>query len=231
LSHRYLIVNADDFGASEGVNRGIIECHVDGILTSTSMMVTGRAAREAAELGREHPDLSIGLHWDCWGEDEREFDLTDETAIREEFERQLDEFRSLMGRDPTHVDTHRHAHRKWDKELMPLFSELVEPLGVPLRDDGRVRFVGDFYAQWKWRVTNLEYVSVPFLQLLLRDKVGDGWTEVSCHPGYRSPGYSSIYMDEREVEVRTLTDPRIRLTVEELGIDLVGYDAYPEASR
>src|SRR5262245_31660156 len=98
------------------------------------MMVTGRAAADAAALASVHPGPSIGLHWDCWGEDEREFDLSDEHAIREEFARQLDEFRALLGREPTHVDTHRHAHRKWDAALMPLFTELVEPLGVPLRD-------------------------------------------------------------------------------------------------
>jgi len=227
---KHLIVNADDFGASEGVNRGIVECHVDGIVTSTSMMVTGRAAADAAALAGVHPGLSIGLHWDCWGEDEREFDLSDERAIREEFTRQLEEFRALLGREPTHVDTHRHAHRKWDAALMPLFAELVHPLGVPLRDDGRVRFVGDFYAQWRWKVTTLEYVSIPFLQALLREKVEPGWTEISCHPGYRSPGYSSVYMDEREVEVRTLTDPRMRQTIDELGISLVGYDAFRDST-
>ena len=43
-----LIVNGDDFGASAGINRGIVESHARGIVTSTSLMVTGRAAREAA---------------------------------------------------------------------------------------------------------------------------------------------------------------------------------------
>ena len=109
---------------------------------------------------------------------------------------------------------------------MPLFRELVEPLGVPLRGDGRVRFVGGFYAQWEWRVTNLEYVGVPFLQELLRTEVGPGWTEFSCHPGYRSPDFSSVYLSERETEVQTLTDPRIRRTIAELGIRLVSYADY-----
>jgi predicted glycoside hydrolase/deacetylase ChbG (UPF0249 family) len=225
-SERFLIVNADDFGASTGVNRGIVECHVNGILTSASMMVTGAAASEAASLARENPDLSVGLHWDCWGEDEREFDLDDEQAIRDEFSRQLEAFYTLMGQPPTHVDTHRHAHRKWNGRLMPLFSELVEPLNVPLRDDGRVRFVGHFYAQWRWGVTELDRISVPALIRLLHEKVQPGWTEISCHPGYRSPGYRSIYLDEREVEVRTLTDPRVQSAVEEVGISLVGYDRW-----
>ena len=36
---KYLIVNGDDFGASRGINRGILEAHQDGILTSTSLFV------------------------------------------------------------------------------------------------------------------------------------------------------------------------------------------------
>jgi chitin disaccharide deacetylase len=207
-----LIVNADDFGASTGVNRGILECHTRGVVTSASLMVTGRAAREAVYLSRDHPELAVGLHWDVWGEDEREF------------HEQLDEFYRLLGKQPTHVDSHRHAHR--GERLMPLFRELVEPLGVPLRDDGQVRFVGGFYAQWQWKVTNLEYVSVPFLQRMLREEVGEGWAEFSRHPGLPSPGYAAVYYTEREAEVRTLTDPRIRQTVEELGIRLANYADY-----
>ena len=218
---RYLVIDADDFGASAGVNRGILECHTRGVVTSTSLMVTGRAVREAVAMSCDHPGLAVGLHWDVWGEDEREFDIDDPRAVRDEFHRQLDEFHRLLGRMPTHVDSHRHAHRK--EHLMPLFRELVEPLGVPLRDDGQVRFVGGFYAQWEWMVTNLEYVSVPFLQRMLREEVAEGWTEFSCHPGYPSPDYAAVYYAEREAEVRTLTDPRIRQTAEELGIRLASY--------
>jgi predicted glycoside hydrolase/deacetylase ChbG (UPF0249 family) len=228
MSDRHLIVNADDFGASEGVNRGIVECHERGVVTSTSLMVTGRAVDEAVALSREHPDLAIGLHWDVWGEDEREFDTDDVSAVRDEFARQLEEFRRLMGRDPTHVDSHRHAHR--EDHLMPVFRELVEPLGVPLRDDGQVNFVGGFYAQWEWGVTELQYVSVGFLQGMLRDEVPAGWTEFSCHPGYRSPGYEAMYLEEREEEVRTLTDPCVRETIEELGISLVSYADYTRSA-
>ena len=224
MSGRNLIFNADDFGASTGVNRGIVECHVDGVLTSTSMMVTGGAIEEAVELSREHPDLAVGLHWDVFGEDERWFDLTDRPAVREEFARQLDRFHELMGRGPTHVDSHRHAHRS--EGLLPVFEEMVEPLGVPLRCDGRVNFVGGFYAQWEWGVTELEYVSVPFLERMLREEVPAGWTEFSCHPGYRSADYNAVYLDEREAEVRTLVDPRVRGVIGELGIDLSSYADY-----
>jgi chitin disaccharide deacetylase len=221
---RHVIFNADDFGASEGINRAIVDCHTGGVVTSASLMVTGAAAEHAVAISREHPDLSVGLHWDVWGEDEREFDIYDVPAVRAEFARQVEAFRELTGRDPTHVDSHQHAHR--EDHLMPVFKEMVEPLGVPLRCDGSVHYVGGFYAQWEWKVTNLEYVSVPFLQQMLSEETREGWTEFGCHPGYPSPGYDSIYLEEREVEVRSLVDPRIRATIDELGLRLASYADY-----
>lgn len=219
-----LIVNADDFGYSAGVNRGIVECHARGVVTSASLMVRGRAVREAVSLGREQPGLSIGLHWDVSGEEQRAFDLDDLAAVRDELQRQLEEFDRLLGRPPTHVDSHHHVHRS--ERLLPIVRELVEPLGVPLRGEGHMRYVGGFYAQWEWKVTNLHYVSVEFLQRLLHDEVGEGWTELSCHPGYVSPDDATVYAKEREVEIRTLTDPRVRQTIDELDIRLASFRDY-----
>lgn len=220
---KHLIVNADDFGASPGVNRAILECHRDGILTSASLMVTGAAVDEAVAISREHPDLAVGLHWDVLGEDEREFDLGDADAVRSEFRLQLERFHALMKRPPTHVDSHRHTHL--EDGVRALFRELVAPLDVPLRGDGKVHFIGGFYAQWEWGVTELEHVSVPALQRILREEVKPGWTEVSCHPGYTDPTYTPMYDVEREAEVRTLTDPRIRSTIADLSIRLESYAA------
>jgi predicted glycoside hydrolase/deacetylase ChbG (UPF0249 family) len=225
MDTKLLVVNADDFGASDGVNRGISDGHTRGIVTSTSLLVTGVACEEAVRMLADLPDLGVGLHVDVCGEDERPFDVHDVEGIRAEFEQQLERFCELVGRPPTHVDSHRHVHRH--SFLRPLFHELVQPLGVPVRDDGRVRFVGDFYAQWEWGVTDLEKVSVPFLQQVLRDKVLPGWTELSCHPAYRSAGYEPMYDAERESELATLTDPAVRRTVDDLGIELVSFASYP----
>jgi chitin disaccharide deacetylase len=218
---KYLIINADDFGASAGINRGILECHTRGVVTSTSLMVTGRAVGEAVAMSRDHPALAVGLHWDVCGEDEREFDLDDAGAVRDEFRRQLDAFQGLLGRLPTHVDSHRHVHRQ--ENVLPLIRELVAPLGLPLRGDGPVHFVGGFYAQWEWQVTELEHVSVAALQSILRDETADGWTEISCHPGYRWPDFSSVYHAEREAELVTLTDPAVPRMLEECDLRLASY--------
>src|SRR5439155_72011 len=62
VSVRRLVVGGDDFGAAREVNAAIVRAHREGILTSTSLMVTGDAAAEAAALARENPRLGVGLH-------------------------------------------------------------------------------------------------------------------------------------------------------------------------
>lgn len=57
-----LIVNADDFGISEAVNRGIVDAHDRGIVTSTSIMATGPKFEQAVELARSRPGLAVGVH-------------------------------------------------------------------------------------------------------------------------------------------------------------------------
>jgi predicted glycoside hydrolase/deacetylase ChbG (UPF0249 family) len=223
-----VIFNADDFGASEGINRGIVECHVRGVLTSASLMVTGAAAEQAAQLAREHERLGVGLHFDVDGEGERDFPLEDLEAVREEFESQLAEFERLLGYPPTHVDSHHHVHR-----AQGVADVIVGVLGdrhVPVRDDGRVTYVGGFYAQWEPPKTDLYHVSPEFLIWILENEAGDPWVEIACHPGYRSPGFSSEYLAEREVEVATLTDAGVRQAVERLGLRLASYADYARES-
>nr|MDP9148186.1 ChbG/HpnK family deacetylase [Acidobacteriota bacterium] len=57
-----LIVNADDLGWAEGVNRGIAEAHRNGIVTSASLLATGGAFESAVKLARKTPALGIGVH-------------------------------------------------------------------------------------------------------------------------------------------------------------------------
>lgn len=59
---RRLIINADDFGYTCGVNRAILEAHTHGVVTSSTLMATGAAFAEAVELAKTVPRLSIGCH-------------------------------------------------------------------------------------------------------------------------------------------------------------------------
>ena len=57
-----LIINGDDFGFSEAVNRAIIQAHREGVLTSASLMVNERAVDQAVEMAKQNPNLGVGLH-------------------------------------------------------------------------------------------------------------------------------------------------------------------------
>ena len=59
---RQLIVNADDFGLTAGVNRAIAEAHGQGVVTSTTLMATGATFAQAVELAKTMPGLSVGCH-------------------------------------------------------------------------------------------------------------------------------------------------------------------------
>lgn len=227
-----LIVNADDFGCSRGVNRGIIEAHEHGIVTSASLMVTGPAAGEAAEYGREHPELSVGLHVELrrWRVRRRPWSLVwtnrrlGQTVARD-LAAQLERFRELIGRDPTHLDSHHHRHR--GESLRPAFEALAQELDVPLRHlDPRVPFRGDFYGHDGAGRPDPDSIT-PAALIAILEALPAGVTELGCHPGYPD-GLNAWYRDERVQEVSTLCDPEVRETIKRLGIQLVSFQEFSE---
>ena len=218
---KYCIVNGDDFGASRGINRGIVEAHCHGVLTSTSLMVNRSASEEAAILSRELPELSIGLHVNITTEDgELVVDLAAPDECRAELYRQLERFQDLMGRLPTHIDSHHNVHRS--PQLLPHFLDLAQQYRLPLREHSLVRYFPSFYGQWDGE-THLEQISVENLVQMLKTEFREGFTELSCHPGYVDPEFSSTYSIERETELQTLCRPIIRSKLAELQIQLIGF--------
>jgi predicted glycoside hydrolase/deacetylase ChbG (UPF0249 family) len=219
---RLLIVNADDFGLSRGVNAGILDAHTTGIVTSTSLMVDRAGAEDAAELARQHRALSVGLHFDDQG-----VMLEERAAIASAFAAQLERFRKLIGAEPTHVDSHHHSHAHRDR--IATFSELVAPLGVPLRHTGRVRYLGGFWGQSRQGATDLSQIGAESLLEMIRTGVSDGLTEIGCHPARLTGDLTSSYLEERATELETLTVPGLREQIEALGVELVSF-ARTEAS-
>jgi len=218
---RTVIFNADDFGASPGVNRGIVHCHTGGVLTSTSLMVDGPAAQEAALLARGHPALAVGLHWDLDGMRAPAIDLHDPVALHAELERQLTAAERLLGRPPTHLDSHHHVHRQ--PEVEPIAREIAQRAGLALRGTSPVQYIGGFYAQWEAGVDDLDHVSVAALTSILATELAEGWTEIGCHPGLVDEDFRSAYREPREAELATLTDPAIRAVLGDLGLRLASF--------
>ncbi len=215
---KYLIVNADDLGASPGITRGILEAQTQGILTSASLMVDTPWSAEAAALARLRPELSVGLHADLpagAGAAARGADLV-RIALRHQYAR----FTTLMGRPPTHLDSHHNVHR--EAGLLECFLELSRDAGLPLRDHSPARYFPRFYGQWGGE-SHPEQVGVESLLRMMECEIQEGITELSCHPGYVDARAPSGYTDEREVELKTLCDPRVRAGLRTHGITLMSF--------
>lgn len=235
-SSRILIVNADDFGQSEGINRGIAECFERGIVTSASLMVYGAAARGAVEYAALHPGLALGIHLDlgewvhrdgAWLRHRGVVDLDDRVAVLDEMERQVARFVAMAGAPPTHVDSHQHVHR--NAPARDIAESIAGRLRVPLREAASgIRHCGSFYGQDAEGRSYPDAIGVEALRNLL-SRLEPGTTELACHPGYAND-VDTTYRDERAVEVRTLCDARVRETLVEQRIELRSFATYAESA-
>ena len=153
---RLLVVNADDMGLTPGVCRAVRRAHLDGVVTSTSVLAVGTAFEQAAATVRDAGDLGLGAHLAIVGEDrpllsarevptlvdrEGRFPLSYRTVVARgvagridaddvarEFRAQLERVRGI-GVPVTHLDTHQHTH------LWPAVAAVVVGLareaGIP----------------------------------------------------------------------------------------------------
>jgi predicted glycoside hydrolase/deacetylase ChbG (UPF0249 family) len=234
-AERFLIVNADDFGLSAGVNRGVECAHEDGIVTSASLMVWGDGAAAAATYARAHPRLGVGLHLDLgewrydadgWRPVYEVIPLDERAAVAREIDRQLAAFRDLIGADPAHIDSHQHVHQR--EPVRSLVLDAARRLGKPVRGcSERVRYCGEFYGQTAKGDPLPDAVGVDAL-LRIFDALPLGCTELGCHPG-DADDLPTTYRVERRREVEVLCDRRVRAALEARGIRLCTYRDVAEA--
>ena len=234
---RQLIVNADDFGRAPGIVAGITAGRERGIVTSASLMVRWPAAESAARMACEDPGMSVGLHVDLgewvhgaagWSATYEVCDLRDATAVEAEVERQLSLFRTLVERDPTHLDSHQHVHG--EGEAKQVMRRLADALGVPLRaNTAHVTHLGGFHGQTGTGEALHENIT-PDALIDLLDALPPGVTELGCHPG---DGIDDVppYSSERLIELETLCDPAVRQALEDRSIDLVSFHSVAPRSR
>lgn len=203
---KYLIVNADDFGYSFGVNKGIIEAHTKGIVTATSVMVDAIAASEASELAK-FPDLSVGLH----------FVVNDLADVWAELERQVEKFVSIVGTRPDHIDTHKK--HTTDNGIKDVLLEYSKNNKVPVRDLGFAKFIDDFFG-----FNSDGDVSVAQLKKAIDQATGE-YNELMCHVGYADEYLCehSSYSEPRPEELKSICDPSIKQYLKEKGLTLCNW--------
>jgi hopanoid biosynthesis associated protein HpnK len=150
-----LIVHADDFGLTEGVNAGILQAHCNGIVTSTSIMANGHAFADAVRIARRTPTLDIGVHLTLVEErpvvnpkriptligangrfhvHARSFAIRyllgriDLKSIRLELQGQIAKVCDA-GLSPTHLDSHQHLHLL--PGVLKIVLELANEFQIP----------------------------------------------------------------------------------------------------
>lgn len=223
---KQLIVNADDFGLSKGVNRGIIESHLKGIVTSTSLMVDGIAADEAKNL-LQYPNLSVGLHFNITDEGLKAdiikrviLPLSKVDKVRNEFERQFEKFIKIVGYLPDHLDSHHQIHLH--KKVRSIFEEYSQKYKIPVRSFSNVNFIDTFFGWNFLRQKELKKISTEALLTVLSN-IKEGFNELMCHPGYVDKTLKSSYSEEREIEIKALTSEKVIEYIKENKIELINW--------
>lgn len=246
-----LIVNADDFGRTAGINRGVVQANERGIVTSATMMVSYVPAAEAAEMARKNPGLGVGLHVALTGGPPtlppaqipslvdfqgrlppKPDGLKDANPaeVLAEARAQLRRFRELMGRDPTHMDSHHHSHRD-SSAVLDALCTLSWETGMPVRNNSpavaeRLKregikttdyFVEEFYDKG---------VTLEAMVRILGD-LKPGTTELMCHPAVVDDELrdTSGYAEPRTRELEVLTHREVRQLIQAAGIQLATFTA------
>jgi len=251
MKNQLLIVNADDFGFSPEISRGICEAFIRGIVTDCSILVYSPYAAEAFRMAR-HAGLPVGLHLDlvtsfvreesphfgpqglvCRELFRREHDglppeplpCADLIAIRDEIRVQVERFIRLAGREPSHLDYHYGLH--YLPELMAIYVSTAGEYRLPVRWGSQYAGINPYPHSPDGlcdEFRGLETGCVDLLLALLR-RPWQGVLELICHPGYTTPnGLEDTYIAERERELYALVDPRVKAAVDAMGITLINFD-------
>lgn len=234
---RLLIVNADDFGLSPGINYGIIDAHRRGIVTSTTAMMTAEAIELAAQLSAETPSLAVGLHFVLtygepltampslqrngvlgkWVWEVAKAGTLSLTEVENELEQQFQHFVSLFGRKPTHIDSHHHVH--FIPQVWSIVSRFAQDKGLPIRFDRQVAHqngIAPVNIQTSDGFISDFYAENVSLDFFLRaldasNRRGEMSVEMMCHPGFVDQTVQqSAYCFQRLAEGGVLTSAVLR---------------------
>ena len=196
-------------------------------------MVRGAAVGAAAAYGRSRPQLDVGLHLDLgeWTYAEGDWkplyqvvSLDDARSIQLEIERQVREFRRLVGADPTHIDSHQHVHQR--SPVREATMAIARSLGAPLRHYAvGIGYCGQFYGQTAEGMPLPAHISVDALIRLIA-QLSAGVTELACHPGFVED-LPTMYRMERWLEIEALCDPRARAALADASVELTRFSELP----
>lgn len=242
-----LIINADDFGYSTGVNYGIIHSYQRGILTSTTMMANMPGFDEGVKLAEENTGLGIGIHLSLTcgsplrndvpslvGNNGKFHDLTfyekafeiDLNELYKEWKEQIEKIIN-SGIEPTHIDSHHHVNGI--ASITEVFNQLAKEYNLPVRNNFEVP--DDIKTTKRFNTTfdlisSVKEIWKPMeLKNIIQECKAFGTVEAMCHPGYVDSVLleNSSLRDSRAVTVSELQRSDYAEILEENGIRLGTY--------
>lgn len=240
-----IIINADDFGLTNGVTYGIYDAIKNGVVSSTSLMVNQEASLLAGRLARQDENLNVGLHLNiskgipltkCPSlvDENNNFikpkellndDQYLEEEIYQEFLKQYETFLELVGRKPTHLDSHLYTHQIFPK-VQSQVIKLAEEFKLPVRACKtkyypKIAFVDNFKVIGKMSFYELFIKFIDLIKVNLKQEC----FELMVHPGFVDFELlnSSSYSFPRVLEAKVLKSKNLKKFFESNKIKIISY--------
>lgn len=249
---RFLIVNADDFNLTRGVDRAILYCHDRGIVSSTTFMINLPVASSTVRDVKKRKELGVGLHLNVTfnkpllktskvksltggHENFRKMKeqlgvLPSASELFSEYSAQIEKFVKVFGRKPTHLDTHHQMHNH--PFFLKVLSEIAKRFKVPMRTSCLLRQSSIFEKLKPPVVTDYFFGNLTPeghwthepLEVILKN-LPSGVSEVMCHPGIVDGDLKSVssFTTGRAVELAVFSSGIFRKILSDYGIRLVHF--------
>lgn len=248
----YLTINADDFGMTYGVTKGIYLAMAQGVVTSTAAMACMESAAENLQTFKDITPGAIGAHLQLTQgkpvlPPEKISSLVNEAGMfypsskalpwHLDAEELYAEWKAQIARlqdwgiTPAYLDTHHNVHLM--SHILLVIARLAKEMNVPVRAGNAgtakaLRHLGVATPD----ITILDFFGsnldadrlVHSLKAAIAQYGEDAVIEVCCHPGISSPDLVQLskYTTDREVELSVFTDPQTREKISDLGLYLIG---------
>lgn len=242
-----LIINADDFGYSTGINYGIIHSYQQGILSSTTMLANMSGFEEGIKLAKENPDLGIGIHlaltigsplrndvpslvekngkFHKLSFYEKDFEI-DSDELYKEWKEQIEKVIN-SGIIPTHMDSHHHVNGI--DLITTIFNQLAKEYNFPVRNNYHVPKDIKTTKRFNTSLDRISSIKELWKPMEIKNIIQECKTfetvEAMCHPGYVDNVLlnNSSLRDSRAVTVSELQRSDYAEILEENGIQLGTY--------
>jgi chitin disaccharide deacetylase len=212
-----LIINADDFGFSHPINKGIIEAFTLGVVTDTTILIHSPFAREALSMAHE-VDLPVGIHIDFVSEFSEQnhsskagylgpqgrlvrelfireyqkkidhlYSCEELITFRDEIRGQVDSYLKYTGSKPSHLDYHFGLH--YLPDIMAIYITVAEEYGIPVRWGRQYAGINPYRKSPDLFCDHFRGTPDASIStfLSLLQTPWDGVMELCCHPGYYTP--------------------------------------------